>query len=66
MKTLPSVALVLATSLTVFSAEPPWRALFNDRDLTGWKIVGSSPKAYAAVEQLPADPFAAPLLRAFD
>lgn len=50
MKTRSSLALLLATSLAVFSAEPPWRPLFNGRDLTGWKIVGSSPKAYTAVE----------------
>ncbi len=50
MKTLSSLALLLATVLAVHSAEPPWRPLFNGRDLTGWRIVGSSPKAYAAIE----------------
>lgn len=33
-----------------FGANPPWRRLFNGRDLRGWKIVGATPKAYAAVE----------------
>lgn len=43
--------LFLATVVAAFSAEstPPWRDLFNGRDLTGWKIVGANPKASAVV-----------------
>lgn len=51
MKT-PTTLLLLfvATALASFSAEPPWRTLFNGRDLTGWKIVGLEPKAKTYVE----------------
>ena len=42
--------LLLASAVTSFAAEPPWRSLFNGRDLTGWKIVGANPKAYTAVQ----------------
>jgi hypothetical protein len=47
-----SVALLFASAITAISADstPPWRELFNGRDLTGWKIVGPSPKASAVVE----------------
>ncbi len=50
VKTLPRLVCFLLSPLAVFSAEPPWRELFNGRDLTGWKIVGAHPKAHAAVE----------------
>lgn len=42
--------LLLTTALSVFAAEPPWRDLFNGRDLTGWKIVSGRPGARAYVE----------------
>ncbi|MEY4689380.1 MAG: hypothetical protein RIR76_3403 [Verrucomicrobiota bacterium] len=44
--------LFLTTTIAAFSADspsPPWRDLFNGRDLTGWKIVGATPKASAVV-----------------
>ena len=39
--------------LRAFSADPspPWRDLFNGRDLTGWKIVGPATKASARADQ---------------
>lgn len=42
----------LVSFLTAFGADstPPWRELFNGRDLTGWKIVGANPKASAVVK----------------
>jgi len=50
MNSVTRLLLLLATTLAAFAAEPPWRALFNGRDLTGWKIVGVAPKAFTAVE----------------
>ncbi|MBL9186817.1 MAG: DUF1080 domain-containing protein [Opitutaceae bacterium] len=47
---LPTIALVLFSSLAASATEPTWRALFNGRDISGWKIVGANPLAYAAVE----------------
>lgn len=46
------LTIVTCTTATVFAADPtpPWRELFNGRDLTGWKIVGPTPKASAVVE----------------
>jgi hypothetical protein len=45
--------LLLSTAVAAFSADatPPWRELFNGRDLTGWKIVGPATKAYAVVDR---------------
>jgi hypothetical protein len=46
-------ALALFAFLTAAAAasgvEPPWRSLFNGRDLAGWKIVGRPPLAATAV-----------------
>ena len=42
--------LLLASAVTSFAAEPPWRPLFNGRDLAGWKIVGAQPKAATYVQ----------------
>ena len=50
MNPLLTASVVLVTALTAGAAGAPWRTLLNGRDLTGWKIVGASPKAYAAVE----------------
>ena len=46
-------ALLVATALSVLAAEPapPWRELFNGRDLTGWKIVGATAKAATYVDE---------------
>lgn len=49
MKLLPALALLLAPSLAPGAAEPPWRELFNGRDLSGWKIVGGQPRASTTV-----------------
>ena len=50
MKNSPALlVLFVATALPGFSSEPPWRALFNGRDLAGWKIVGGEPKAATSV-----------------
>ena len=45
--------LLLATATASLAAEstPPWRELFNGRDLQGWKIVGATPKAAAYVDE---------------
>lgn len=40
----------LCSTLAAAAAEPPWRTLFNGRDLAGWKIVGAEPKASTTVE----------------
>jgi hypothetical protein len=47
------LVLFFATAISALSADstPPWRELFNGRDLTGWKIVGGNPKASAVVEK---------------
>ena len=47
-----SLVLLFATALSALSADstPPWRELFNGRDLAGWKIVGPATKASAVVE----------------
>lgn len=50
MKLIPFLTLSLATAFAAPAAEPPWRSLFNGRDLTGWEIVGATPKAHTAVE----------------
>jgi hypothetical protein len=50
MTSLRLFFLLAASSLAAFAVEPPWRSLFNGKDLTGWKIVGASPRAFAAVE----------------
>ena len=50
MTTLRRVLLFLVAATAGFSAEPPWRALFNGRDLNGWKIVSSPPRASATIE----------------
>ncbi|MSU49604.1 MAG: DUF1080 domain-containing protein [Opitutus sp.] len=44
--------LIISITVAVFAADstPPWRELFNGRDLTGWKIVGPAAKASAVVE----------------
>ena len=43
--------LLLATAVAAFCADsPPWRDLFNGRDLTGWKIAGPAVKASAVVQ----------------
>lgn len=49
MKTALACLLLLACAPT-FAAEPPWRDLFNGRDLSGWKIVGAQPRAATYVE----------------
>lgn len=43
--------LLLSTAVAACGADapPPWRELFNGRDLTGWKIVGPATKASAVV-----------------
>lgn len=50
MKSLVTVAVLSLSALSAFAAEPPWRSLFNGRDLTGWKIVGAHPRAATYVE----------------
>ncbi len=50
MKSLLTASLLLAAALAAPAAEPPWRELFNGRDLTGWRIVGAEPKARTWVE----------------
>ena len=50
MKQLIAAALLLITAVTASAAESPWRALFNGRDLTGWRIVGAQPRAATYVE----------------
>ncbi len=49
MKTPLILVLASLCSLVATAAEPAWRDLFNGRDLTGWKIVGATPKASAYV-----------------
>ena len=54
MKPRPTLALVFslaALASLAFAAEPPWRELFNGRDLTGWKIVGATPQAATYVAE---------------
>ncbi|MBM3856218.1 MAG: DUF1080 domain-containing protein, partial [Verrucomicrobia bacterium] len=46
----PLVTLLLFSAAPSFAAEPPWRDLFNGRDLAGWRIVGAEPKARTYVE----------------
>lgn len=50
MKTILTLLAVLAAVASGLAAEPPWRSLFNGRDLAGWKIVGGEPKAKTWVE----------------
>jgi hypothetical protein len=51
MKLTAVVFFLLTLTLPGFCAEPPWRPLFNGRDLTGWKIVGGQPKAFTTVAE---------------
>jgi hypothetical protein len=44
-----SVLCFVFLTSTALAADAPWRDLFNGRDLTGWKIVGATPKAAAYV-----------------
>jgi hypothetical protein len=46
-----TLSLFLLGALMAGATEAPWRALFNGRDLTGWKIVGAQPRAATYVEE---------------
>ncbi len=51
MKIVPTYILsCLVTACSLSAGDASWRSLFNGRDLTGWKIVGATPKAGAYVE----------------
>ena len=50
MKLLPRLLAFVSAAASAFAAEPPWRTLFNGRDLAGWKIVSGRPAARATVE----------------
>ncbi len=51
MKHLLAPAILLIATLAAGAAEAPWRPLFNGRDLTGWKIVGATPKAGTYIDE---------------
>jgi hypothetical protein len=50
MKTILALWACTAAITAAPAAEPPWRSLFNGRDLTGWKIGSREPKARTWVE----------------
>ena len=50
MKNTLIALLAVATLPAVPAAGPPWRTLFNGRDLAGWKIVSAEPRAKTWVE----------------